>query len=165
MNGKIGKLPGFTLIELLIVVSIIAILSLIGLLLYSEVNKAGRDAKRRSDLRLIQTALEQYHADKRFYPGSDSLVADSSLTDATGISPAPPVNKTYLNSIPKGPNGTGEYLYKAYKKVGGSDVICVTTEATLCYKYCLFAQLETATEQLSSCPDQGATYKLEFTSP
>jgi len=59
---------GFTLIELLIVISIIALLSLIGLVAYSEFLKTARNNKRLSDLKLIQSALEDYHADQLYYP-------------------------------------------------------------------------------------------------
>ena len=54
------KTTGFTLIELLITVSIIAVLSAIGLIAYSAAFRQGNDSKRHSDLRAIQSALEQY---------------------------------------------------------------------------------------------------------
>ena len=53
------KTRGFTLIELLVTVTIIAVLSAIGLVIYHVVLEQGRDSKRQSDLRTIQSALEQ----------------------------------------------------------------------------------------------------------
>jgi len=53
------KQKGFTLIELLIVISIIAILSVIGMAIYGSVQGNARDAKRRSDMDAIAIALEQ----------------------------------------------------------------------------------------------------------
>ena len=63
---------GFTLIELIIVVAIIAILSTIGLTVYSGIQRGARDAKRQSDIQEIQKALEQFYALNRYYPGANS---------------------------------------------------------------------------------------------
>ena len=52
---------GFTLIELLVVISIIAILSTIGLTSFSTIQRKGRDARRKADLREMKNALEQYY--------------------------------------------------------------------------------------------------------
>ncbi len=49
---------GFTLIELLVVVAILAILSVIGVTVYSNVQVNARDARRRSDIDAIVKALE-----------------------------------------------------------------------------------------------------------
>src|ERR1035437_10377472 len=54
---------GFTLVELMVVISIIAILSMIGLTIYTSAQKSARDGKRRADLLTIQTALEQYRVE------------------------------------------------------------------------------------------------------
>ncbi|MDD5416259.1 MAG: type II secretion system protein [Candidatus Daviesbacteria bacterium] len=59
---------GFTLVELLIVISIIAILSTVGLVIYSGVQKSARAAKRTQDLKAIQTALEVYYSVNKTYP-------------------------------------------------------------------------------------------------
>lgn len=96
----LNKLPvkksGFTLIELLVVISIIAVLSTIGFVAYSTVSKQGRDAKRQSDLKSIQSALEQYRADQGEYPASLSSPLKS-----------PDNSKTYLNQLPEDPRGGG----------------------------------------------------------
>ncbi len=49
---------GFTLIELLVAISIVAILSVIGLVAYSSVQKTGRDSVRKSTLRTIASSIE-----------------------------------------------------------------------------------------------------------
>src|SRR5688572_4515107 len=49
---------GFTLIELMVVVSIIAILSIIGVVVYSGVQRGSRDSRRKADIESISKALE-----------------------------------------------------------------------------------------------------------
>lgn len=49
---------GFTLVELLVVIAIIAILSVIGMTVYQNVQKNARDAKRRGDINAISKAME-----------------------------------------------------------------------------------------------------------
>lgn len=78
MNNK----KGFTLIELLVVIAIIAILSAIGLVALNGAREKARDAKRRSDLAQIRTALNLFYDDYNAYPGTtQALVADASNHD------------------------------------------------------------------------------------
>lgn len=49
---------GFTLVELLVVVSIIAILSVIGITVFSAAQKTARDGHRRSEIDAIAKAME-----------------------------------------------------------------------------------------------------------
>lgn len=49
---------GFTLVELLVVISILAILSVIGLSVFSGVQRNARDARRREEIDAIAKALE-----------------------------------------------------------------------------------------------------------
>lgn len=60
---------GFTLIEILIVVAIIAILASVVLVGLGPTQRAGRDARRLSDLREVQTGLELYYNKCGYYPG------------------------------------------------------------------------------------------------
>jgi prepilin-type N-terminal cleavage/methylation domain-containing protein len=60
---------GFTLLELLVVIGIIAILVSLITVGYSRAQMGGRDAKRRQDLRSIQSAMEQYYSANSYsYP-------------------------------------------------------------------------------------------------
>lgn len=52
------KTSGFTLIELLITISIIAILAVTGILIYTGAQKKARDSKKRQDVTSIAQALE-----------------------------------------------------------------------------------------------------------
>lgn len=150
------KSRGFTLVELLITISIIAILSAIGLVAYSSVMKQGRDSKRQSDLRSIQSALEQYYSDQGFYP-----------SDITYGSPLSANGKTYLNTIP-----TGAYCYKSLKPTQTCDSIIQLTElcinsgvtANMCVSYCLYAELENQPTGSKICKS-GARYNFVVTPP
>ncbi len=51
---------GFTLIELMVVIAIIAILSVIGITIFSGAQKNSRDAKRKGDIEAISSAIEAH---------------------------------------------------------------------------------------------------------
>lgn len=63
---------GFTMLELLIVIAIIGILVSMGTVAYSSAQKRARDSKRVSDMKAIQSGLEQYYADNNSYPAAGS---------------------------------------------------------------------------------------------
>lgn len=158
------KNKGFTLIELLVVVSIIAILSAIGLVSYTSFLKNSRDARRQSDLKFIQSALEEYHTDQIFYPSA--ITPGSSLTNLTGRPlPSPtPSSKTYLKIIPSDPLPSPAPQY-SYQQLPG---ICDNGIGGNCTSYCLFAFLENLltpkTEDSTNCPTS-ATYNYAVTRP
>ena len=86
---------GFTLIEILIVVAIIGILATIGLVSFMTSLRRARDAKRISDIKAMQTAMEQYYSDHDYaYPTSGAcstnlvsyLNADFNFADPQGVS-------------------------------------------------------------------------------
>ena len=85
---SINNPQGFTLVELLVVVSIIAILSVIGITLFGTAQKNARDARRRVDIDAIATALEAAYksTDTKPYPAvTDSLFASGKVpTDPQG---------------------------------------------------------------------------------
>lgn len=130
------KKHGFTLIELLVTISIIAIITAIGFVAYSTVSKQGRDAKRQSDLKSIQSALEQYRADQGNYPAS--LTFGGSLTSG---------GRAYLNVVPTDPTGSPEYNYTVSSS-----------------SYCLYANLENSTPPDTSCTND-STRNFEVTPP
>lgn len=158
------KSNGFTLVELLITISIIAILVTIGVVIYSSALKSGRDAKRQSDLRSIQSALEQYHNDQGFYPaaGLDTNLAASpppAFTNCTGnVSPCT-VTKTYMNQLPQDPKSPPRYKYESLPSTCDN-----STTANRCTSYCLYAKLENSNPGLlSGCPN--TTYNFTVTPP
>lgn len=159
-----SKSRGFTLIELLVTISIIAVLAAIGLVIYSRVLRQVQDSKRKSDLRTIQSALEQYYADNFYYP--------SSITFGSALSAG---GKTYLNTVPTSPSSPA-YCYKPLKStedcsLASSSVDCNNASANLadrCSSYCLYAQLEDIAEGTGACTIGASTistYNLTVTPP
>ncbi len=65
-------LTGFTLVELLVVISIIGLLSSVVFASLNNARMKARDAKRLSDMKQIQTALELYYDKYGFYPNPRS---------------------------------------------------------------------------------------------
>lgn len=73
-----NKKKGFTLIELLIVIVLIGTLALIGGSSYVTSQRRGRDARRVSDLKSIQYAMESYYALNGSYPDSTCTTVGTS---------------------------------------------------------------------------------------
>lgn len=146
---------GFTLIELLVAVSIIAILSVIGLTVFSGVQKSARDAKRRADLKAITSALEIYKNQKNSYPATITVCSNN------GSDPwIPGLDTNYMTSTPVDPLnsttgysylGTG-YSYCYYSGAAGS-----TTQGTF---FMLTTRLENpnSTDLASKCNTPEGTY-------
>ena len=71
---------GFTLIELLVVVSLIVILTTMGLTQYQHSVVYAREGVLKEDLFRLRDAIDQYFADKGQYPSTlDALVSDGYL--------------------------------------------------------------------------------------
>lgn len=97
---KAEKRKGFTLIEVLIVIAIIGILSSVVLVGLGQFRGRGRDARRISDLRQVQNALELYFSKFGAYPSaSDWAQLSSDLSGAaigvTRVPNDPSAGKTY----------------------------------------------------------------------
>jgi len=131
------KQKGFTLLELLVVIGIIGILVGIGTISYQSAQEKSRDSRRRSDLKAISNALEQYYADNDGSYPSDA--------DCAGY-------ESYLNGPEPTDPTTGDYYVSASYSDG-----CSTTG------YCICANLEgeDSGNSGSNC-DYGAATKSHF---
>lgn len=108
MNKK-----GFTLIELIVVIAIIGLLSTIAVVALGGARTKARDARRLSDLKQLQTALELYASDENSYPPgngvnlgkTDYMCIDSDGWHASGcVSP-------YMGKVPTDPVPNSNYVY------------------------------------------------------
>lgn len=86
------KQRGFTLIELLVVIAIIGLLSTLAVVALNNARAKSRDARRISDVKQIQTALELYFNDANSYP--EGVTAGNTIAFG-GV--------TYMNSVPTNP--------------------------------------------------------------
>ena len=69
---RIRNTRGFTLIELVVVMSLIVLLTTIGLTAYTSSVKRGREAVLHEDLFRMRDAINQYYADKSKYPADQN---------------------------------------------------------------------------------------------
>lgn len=75
MSKRIRR--AFTLIELLLVVAIIGILAGIAVFNFSGMQTRGKIAKAKSELRMLQTAVENYYVHHAAYPESLDMVTSA----------------------------------------------------------------------------------------
>lgn len=110
------KRKGFTLIELLVVIAIIGLLSTLAVVALGTARQKARDAKRLSDLKQIQTALELYYTDNNVYPTSASGVALGSgnfaCLNGSGFAATGCANP-YMGAIPDDPITGNDYTYQS----------------------------------------------------
>ncbi len=62
------RTSGFTVIELLIVIAIMSVLISIGVVNFASLNAEARDAKAKSDLRVLKLAIENFSSSRMRYP-------------------------------------------------------------------------------------------------
>jgi prepilin-type N-terminal cleavage/methylation domain-containing protein len=80
---NLKKNKGFTLVELLVVISIIAILSVIGIVIFGNTRAAAQDSKRITDVSQISKALEMaYTESSGYYPLNSSMFAEGNIPQA-----------------------------------------------------------------------------------
>ncbi|MAF59279.1 MAG: prepilin-type N-terminal cleavage/methylation domain-containing protein [Candidatus Pacebacteria bacterium] len=101
-----SRTRGFTLIELLVVIAIIGILSSVVLASLNSARQKSRDARRISDVKQLQLALELYFDSNSNYP--------------TAVSTANLVTPGYISAIPTDPTSGSAYSYAAL----GSGTTC-----------------------------------------
>lgn len=147
---------GFTLIELLVVIAIIGILSTLAVVALNNARQKSRDAKRVSDVKQVQTALELYFADVNSYPtGTIATVAQNGvigvtprliLSSTNGFNTTA-AGTTYMGLVPSNPSPNGA----AY------------TYAGLAASYSITFTLEGNTGGLVDSGDAGSTLECTAT--
>ncbi|MDR3571018.1 MAG: prepilin-type N-terminal cleavage/methylation domain-containing protein [Candidatus Pacebacteria bacterium] len=131
-------ISGFTLIELLVVIAIIGLLASIILASLNTARQKGRDARRVSDIKSIQLALELYFDQNSYYPQQSAALSTSPSSDVLPIAQLVPV---YIASAPSDPSGSTPYHYQ-YQSLDSTGAICTESDPTQCTGYLLVANLE-----------------------
>lgn len=99
---KIQVSRGFSLIELLVVIGIIGILSSVMIANFIGIRERNRDAKRKAEVKQIQTAMELFRTDVGMYP---AVLPACYAPLANG-------SVTYMQEVPCDPlNTTTKYIY------------------------------------------------------
>lgn len=140
---------GFTLIELIVTMGIISLLAaaIVAVLRPMDYIMKSRDTRRMSDLKVIQTALEQFYGENSRYPSTAEInVASSNPFTYNSV--------TYLNVMPVDPAGSATPYCYFQGDCGG-------TASTA--KYTLCAQLEASSG--TSCPSACASRNYCMTNP
>lgn len=110
----------FTLVELLVVLVVLAVLAAIVLPRFVNSTARAKEARMKTDLRLIRGAVERFHNDTGAYPAllSDLVkpAAPAQGKDSSGNNV--PINASdwhgpYLQSLPKDPISGAGYSYDA----------------------------------------------------
>jgi general secretion pathway protein G len=107
---------GFTLIEILVTVSIIGLLTMIGVTNFKVANQKARDGRRQGDLEQIRAALELYRTEENAYPTDDIIGADS-IESPTGT--------VYMDDVPADPVSAQTY---SYSSDGNTYTLCAAME-------------------------------------
>lgn len=145
---KRSQSKGFTLIELLVVIAIIGLLSTLAVVALNSARQRSRDAKRVSDIRQIQTALELGFSETNNYPTAAAAITlgdathrvlcnvAGAATFQTSTTVDAACSTIYMGLVPSNPTPNGDdYLY---------------TSAAASGVYSLTFNLEGATGQLSA---------------
>ncbi len=151
------KNKGFTLIELLVVIAIIGLLTTLAIVALSSARAKSRDARRVSDIRQIQTAIELFFTSRSQtqYPWQVNATTGITLGSASfncldddGFGTACSGN-VYMGLVPTNPGpGGADYVYTAKENTVGA----CTDLGQICDSYQITFSLEGRVDQLNSGP-------------
>jgi len=136
---------GFTLIEVLVVIAIIGILASIVLASLDTSRKKGRDARRLSDIKQIQLALEVYYDQNNSFPPNIASAANSCGAGITCASLL--TTPGYISVVPQDPSNQHDYDYVPYAS---------TAAPSTCISYHLGTSLEVNNTALQNDKDTSA---------
>ncbi|MDP2638860.1 MAG: prepilin-type N-terminal cleavage/methylation domain-containing protein [Candidatus Azambacteria bacterium] len=136
---------GFTLLELLVVIGIIGLLASILVVNLSSARRRARDTKRVSDVRAMQTAVEDYYGKNAFYPTSIGALVTGNFLPLRPTDPlAPSVcanaaansNDCYFYAYYPASNPYSYHLGSSLEEMGSlllnQDRDCVSTSGSGC---------------------------------
>lgn len=140
---------GFSLVEILITLGIIALVSGIALGLAASLKKTTNDARRQSDLKEIQSALQLFYADHQTYPLANELPFG-------GLFDSRDSQKIYSKVVPTDPVKPGGYCYLPLPQVNSPISAACTLATQSCHYYVLCANLESPTAGVAACNCSGS---------
>lgn len=121
------RVLGFTMIELLVVVTIMIVLTTIGLVSYRGATQNARNGKRATDIESVRSALVLYRADTGSYPATSDfsamLSAIASYYSAATLND--PINEAPHVYTYSSDGVTFEICYTQEPYVDSSDEICL----------------------------------------
>jgi len=110
-HRKRGAKNGFTLIELLVVIAIIGLLSSTVLASLNTARAKARDARRISDMKQLQLAIELFFDDFGYYPRQNADSANGIVGEGAGIDT---MLSGYISAVPNDPSGPGASPFNYY---------------------------------------------------
>ena len=142
------KSKGFTLIELLVVIAIIGLLASIVLVSVGPARAKARDAKRESDIRQINLAMEMCYDDSGCGGVERYIAVDAGVNEVTEIG-----NYMPTGAVPEDPTNISPYQYTW------------TANATPFQYYCAFALLEAPSTTTWFCASNKGVFSKEYEGP
>lgn len=119
------KNKAFTLIELMIAISLIAILSSVGIISYSSLQQRGRDAQRINDLNQLKIALTTYYNAQ--VPTSYVVAATTITINDSNDALTTALKPNYIKDVPVDPTNTGNNVYKYQSANSAKDFTLFST--------------------------------------
>lgn len=118
VRNTILNKKGFTLIELLVVIAVIGILTAVGLVAMIGAREKARDAKRKSDLGTVRSALQLYFDTYNGYPQISVVTGFGNMLSGP-LYDSLVVGSNILPALPTPPQSTETYYYISCDTVAG----------------------------------------------
>lgn len=125
LSTRMRSAGGFTLMELLVVMSLIVVLTSIGLMAYQTSVQRGREAVLKEDLYRMRDAIDQFYVDKAKYPVDLSELVSGGYLRAVPVDPmTQSADSWQLIPAEPDPNNPSADL-GVYNVMSGSDKLAI----------------------------------------
>ena len=125
LSTRIRSTGGFTLMELLVVMSLIVLLTSIGLMAYQTSVQRGREAVLKEDLYRMRDAIDQFYVDKGKYPVDLSELVSAGYLRTVPVDPMTQSAESWqLIPAEPDPNNPSADL-GTYNVMSGSDKLAI----------------------------------------